>query len=160
MEFNKETAIEVIKKYNLNPSTFRTWQNRGQIPDCYSVENYAPTGNKMYKFGEILFSNKEKINFSYLKEELQINRLSDAVNEKSTLNVLEVKKLKNYFLRLISKPPEKILYTKSLHLTKIYTSNTLCNFRQKLKRGTLTKSDIKIIYEKLNFLTAPAVVVK
>lgn len=156
MEFNKETAIEVIKKYNLNPSTFRTWQNRGQIPDRYSVENYAPTGNKMYRFCEILISNKEKINFYYLKDKLQINRLLDAVNKKSTLNLLEVKKIKNYFMRLITKPPEKILHSKALHLTKVYSANTVCNFRQKLKRGTLTESDKNLIYEKLKFLTSPA----
>jgi hypothetical protein len=154
MEFNKDKAGEIAEKFNIPPATIRTWKNRNKIPDYYFTDNFLPTGKKLYKFWEILILNKEKINFFFLQRELNISRLSDAQNGKSKLNVNEVKKIKYYFISLLEKKPEKILFCKALHLTKIYSSNTLCNFRQKFKRGTLSETEKKTIFEKLSFLKA------
>ena len=43
MEFNVETAKDIVKKYNLDEKTIRVWKKRNAIPDKYFNADYKPS---------------------------------------------------------------------------------------------------------------------
>lgn len=42
MEFTKEKAEEIIKRWELDAKTIKVWRTRGSIPDKYADPNYTP----------------------------------------------------------------------------------------------------------------------
>lgn len=152
MKYNAEFAAKIAEKFSISSATLRTWKIRDNIPEQYTKENFQRTGKEKYKFVAFLCKYKKYFNFLYLQKVLDMSRLADAILNRSTLNKNEVQKIKKYILNLLKKKEEEIIFEKSLHLMSIFNSNKICNWRAKLKRGTLTESDRNEIKNGLNFI--------
>lgn len=152
MKYDSEIAAKIAEKFNISAATLRTWKFRDNIPDQYTKEKFQRTGKEKYKFVGFLCENKKYFNFLYLLKVLDMPRLADAILNRSTLNKNEVQKIKKYILNLLKKKEEEIIFEKSLHLMSIFNSNKICNWRAKLKRGTLTESDRNEIKNGLDFI--------
>lgn len=137
MEFNKEIAQKIVKKFNLSNKTINVWRNRNKIPDKYADEGYKPVP-EVSKADKIILKRIEElrdcgyINFSVLTEisGVDIRRLNDSIRGKGRISkeelnkiVIEIKKLKAFINNNLQNTPIKMNALFGNKLLKFYSIN-------------------------------------
>ena len=137
MKFDEKTAIEIIEKFNLSPSTLKVWKNRNSIPDRYQNEYEKPgvSRSKTVEVEKVLkIVTYDKINRETIIQYSGVsrNKIEDAIRQKTALTdneLLLLKKTINEFRIELNKIID--LLNKSTYEVTEMSQKQILNFLSK-----------------------------